>query len=98
MMDEKQGQKALSGREWVARLIEDPSLADRCDWSKFYGRDWAELLSAQPQFADKCDWKNLDGDNWARLLAAQPQFADKCDWTKFREYCRAKLKNRNWNS
>ena len=74
MMDEKQGQKALGGREWVARLIEDPSLADRCDWSKFYGRDWAELLSAQPQFADKCDW------------------------TKFREYCRAKLKNRNWNS
>ena len=71
-----------SGGEWVARLREDPSLADQCDWAALDGDDWRRLLKACPQFADHCDWPKLDGKNWHRLLSSQPQFADKCDWSK----------------
>ncbi|MBR2441085.1 MAG: hypothetical protein IKB25_12875 [Lentisphaeria bacterium] len=72
--------------DWIAVLIKEPQLADKCDkWNEFESNDWADLLSIQPQFADKCDkWNKFDSYDWTELLIRQPQFADKCDkWNKF---------------
>ena len=79
---ETRGHRQWCGGEWVARIRENPSLADQCDWMTLNGDDWRRLLKHCPQFADKCDWSLLDGRNWQRLLTSQPQFADHCDWSK----------------
>ena len=43
--------ESLDGEELVELLIEQPQLADKCDWSKLGGDDWASLLKEQPQLA-----------------------------------------------
>ena len=41
----------MTGPQWTRRLMEDPALADKCDWRKLDEDDWKELLDWQPQFA-----------------------------------------------
>ena len=69
----EKGWRTLSGRQWVARLIDEPSLADQCDWSRFYGNDWAEFLSARPQFTGRCEaWDEMDDDDVLKLIRRHP--------------------------
>lgn len=41
----------MTGPQWTRRLMKDPALADKCDWTKLSEDNWKELLDWQPQFA-----------------------------------------------
>ena len=63
----------ITGLQWSVRLVEDPALADKCDWGKLDGGDWRRLLEAQPQFAEKCDWGKLSLENLSALFSQNPK-------------------------
>ena len=92
-MGEKPDLRTLSGREWVARLVDDPSLADRCDWSRLDSCDIAYILRRQSHLSGLSDyWVRFMRRDLQLLCKPNFEFAGRCDWEKIREYCWAKSK------
>ena len=73
----------LDGYSWVTAIINEPSLADECNWDKLSGDNWTRLLCWRPEFVGKCDFNKFDMQHWLGLIILRPFFASMCPWDQF---------------
>ena len=67
----------------AGELIDDPDLANKCDFSKLSSYHIVRILIKRPELAHKCDFNKILDYKWIELLQDMPIYADKCQWGDF---------------
>lgn len=62
----------FDGPDWVT-LLQQPELAEYCDWNKLEFPDWRALFSFTDEFAAKCPFENFEPEEMDELLRLYPE-------------------------
>ncbi len=62
----------FDGSDWVT-LLQQPELAEYCDWSKLGFSDWRALMGFTDEFVAKCPFENFEPEEIDELLRLYPE-------------------------
>lgn len=62
----------FDGSDWVT-LLQQPELAEYCNWNKLEFPDWRALFGFTDEFAAKCPFENFEPEEMDELLRLYPE-------------------------